>query len=115
MKILFLSLFFFSALFAENVSFWKIQKVKSWDVLNIRTLSNYTSKKLAGIPAKETCVINHGCGKDVDFEAIIHMEEEAVKSFLDQAKEDWCYIEYKGTKGWVSKYYLTPSTSTCKK
>ncbi|MDF1879842.1 hypothetical protein JHD50_00755 [Sulfurimonas sp. MAG313] len=93
----------------------KIQKVRSWDVLNIRSQSDSESKKLIGIPYKESCVINYGCGKNIDLEAMLDMEEEAVKAFLAQAQDDWCYVEYKGIRGWASKYYLTESTSACTK
>ena len=115
MKKLLLPLFLITTLFSDTVEFWEIQKVKSWDVLNIRSEANFTSKKVAGISYKETCLINHGCGQNIDLESMMHMDEEAVKAFLSQAKEDWCYVEYKGKKGWVSKHYLTKSTSTCTK
>lgn len=114
MKILFFTLLITSALFAESVSFWKVQKVKSNDSLNIRTEATHKSDKISSIPFNAQCVKNHGCGKDLDFESMMKMQEEEVKAFLAQAKEGWCYVEYKGKLGWVSQYYLSPSKTECK-
>ncbi|PHR54690.1 MAG: hypothetical protein COA44_12430 [Arcobacter sp.] len=114
MKILLLAFLLTSALFAENVAFWQVQKVKSNDTLNIRSGSTHKSEKITSIPFNETCIKNYGCGKDIDLEAMMHMQEKDVKAFLDQAKEGWCYVGYKGEKGWVNKKYLKTSTKTCK-
>lgn len=113
-KLLLLPLLLSSALLAENSNFWQVKKVKSNDVLNIRSKSDHTSKKVSSIPFNETCVKSHGCGKDIDLESMMHMQEEEVRAFLQQAKVDWCFIEYKGIKGWVNKKYLKASTKTCK-
>ena len=114
MKPLFYILLISSALFAEGVSFWKVQKVRSNDTLNIRSKADHKSDKVSTIPFDEQCLKNHGCGKDLDFESMMSMQEAEVKVFLAQAQDNWCYIEYKGKLGWVSKYYLTPSQSACK-
>jgi len=113
-KILLLSLLVSSVLFAENTAFWQIQKVKSNDVLNMRSQSTHTSDKVSSIPFNETCVKNHGCGKDINLEAMMQMQESEVKAFLEQAKEGWCFVEYQGKKGWVNKKYLQTTTQTCK-
>ncbi len=100
------------ALWAET-TYWKVQKVKTWDSLNIRKNADHTSEKLGSIPADEQCIINHGCGKDISLDAMMEMEEDAIQRFLQQAKEDWCYIDYKGLKGWVNKRYLAHSQAPC--
>ncbi len=103
-----------SSLFAENIAFWKIQKVKSNDSLNMRSKADHKSKKVSSIPYNAQCLKNHGCGKNISFEAMMNMEEEEVKAFLEQAQDEWCYVEYKGISGWVNQYYLSPSKSACK-
>lgn len=113
-KLLLLPLLLSSVLLADNTTFWQVQKVKSNDTLNIRSKSVYTSKKVSSIPFNETCVKSHGCGKDIDLESMMHMQEEEVKAFLQQAKEGWCFVEYKGNKGWVNKKFLKATTKTCK-
>jgi len=114
MKLLLLPLFLASSLLAENVAFWQVQKVKSNDTLNIRSQSTHKSEKVTSIPYNAQCVKNHGCGKDINLEAMMHMQESEVKAFLDQAKEGWCFVEYKGKKGWVNQNYLKASTASCK-
>ena len=41
------------------------------------------------------------------------MQEEEIKAFLAQSKEEWCYVEYDGNSGWVNSYYLTKSNAQC--
>ena len=113
-KLLLLPLLISSVLLAENTSFWQVQKVKSNDVLNIRSKSDHTSKKVSIIPFNEACVKSHGCGKDIDLESMMYMQEVEVKAFLEQAKTGWCFIEYKGNRGWVNKKFLKASTKPCK-
>jgi len=114
MKLILLPLMIASSLLAENVAFWEIQKVKANDTLNIRSLATYKSEKISSIPHNEKCVINHGCGKNISLEAMMDLQEDEIQIFLDQAKEDWCYVEYKGKKAWAKKHYLKASSSTCK-
>lgn len=114
MRLLILPLLLASSLLAQNVSFWQITKVKSNDALNIRALATYKSKKVTSIPYNAQCVKNHGCGQDISFEAMMNMQEDEVKAFLAQAKEDYCFVEYKGKFGWANKRYLKASTSPCK-
>jgi len=97
----------------KRIKFWQVQKVFSWDGLNIRENADYTSKKIGQIPFNATCIVNHGCGKDIDFEAIGHMEEEEIKAFLAQSKEEWCYIDHDGISGWAHSYYLSESNAEC--
>ncbi len=114
MKSILFPLLITSALFADNVAFWQIQKVKSNDTLNIRTQATHKSDKVTSIPFSAQCVKNHGCGKDISLDAMMNMQEDEVKSFLQQAKEGWCYVEYEGKFGWANQYYLKPSSSECK-
>jgi len=97
----------------KRISFWQVQKVFSWDGLNIRKNANYTSEKIGQIPFNASCIVNHGCGKDIDFEAMGNMQEEEIKAFLAQSKEEWCYIDYDGISGWAHSYYLTDSQAEC--
>jgi hypothetical protein len=103
-----------SSLYAEQIGFWQVQKVKKNDTLNIREKANHLSKKISSIPYNAQCVINHGCGKDISFEAMTNMQEDEIKVFLSQAKEEWCYVEYNGKSGWSNKYYLKASKANCK-
>jgi len=103
-----------ASLFAEGITYFKVQKVKSSDVLNIREKSDYESKKISTIPFNAQCVKSYGCGKDIDLVVMMDMQEEEVAAFLSQAKEEWCYVEQAGTLGWVNNYYLAPSTKECK-
>ena len=112
-KLLLLAFVLASCALAENITFWQVQKVKSNDALNIRAESTYKSSKLSSIPFNAQCVKSHGCGKDIDLEAMMHMQEDEVKAFLAQAKEGWCFIEYKDTKGWVNQKYLKKSSNKC--
>ncbi len=113
MKNLLLVLFISSSLFAEGIAYWQIQKVKSNDTLNIRAEATHKSKKITSIPYNAQCVKNHGCGKNIDLESMMNMQEEEIKAFLAQAKEGWCYVEYKGKKGWVNQNYLKESSKEC--
>lgn len=103
-----------SSLHAEQIGFWQIQKVKKNDSLNIREKADHTSKKISSIPYNAQCVINHGCGKDIGFQAMMNMQEDEIKAFLSQAKDEWCYVEYKGKSGWSNSYYLKASKASCK-
>lgn len=98
----------------KRITFWQVQKVFSWDGLNIRNNADYTSKKVGQIPFDASCIVNHGCGKDIDFVAMGNMEEDEIKAFLGQSKEEWCYIDYDGISGWAHSYYLTESKAQCK-
>lgn len=102
-----------SSLYAEQIGFWQVQKVNKSDSLNIREKATHTSKKVSSIPYNAQCVINHGCGKDIDFQAMMNMHEDEIKAFLSQAKEAWCYVEYNGKSGWSNKYYLKTSMANC--
>ncbi len=113
-KTLLLPFLFLSAVYAEGTSYVQVQNVKKWDALNMREKADHTSKKVSSIPYNEQCVISHGCGKDISLEAMGNMQEDEIKLFLAQAQENWCYVTYKGTFGWVNKKYLSASTATCK-
>ncbi len=102
------------SLFAQNITYLQVHNVKSTDALNIREKADHTSKKLSSIPYTEKCVINYGCGKDITLEAMGNMHEQEIKDFLAQSKENWCYIKYNKTAGWVNNKYLKPSTASCK-
>jgi len=113
MKKTFIFLLLGISLFAQN-NFLQVQKVRSTDGLNIREKADYTSKSLGKIPFNAQCVVSHGCGKNIDFEVMLNMQEEEIKAFLAQAKEEWCYVDFDGISGWSHAYYLIPSKIDCK-
>lgn len=108
-----LSLLIISSLHAEQTLFWQVQKVKSNDVLNIRETATHKANKIGSIAYNEQCVKNHGCGQDIDLDAMMNMTEEEARAFLAQAKPGWCYIEHQGKTGWVNKVYLKASQAQC--
>lgn len=103
-----------SSLFAQQIDFFKIQKVTTDDTLTIRSLASHTSEKVGSIPFDAQCVKNNGCGKEIRLEAMMQMEEEEINVFLAQAKPEWCYVEYDGKRGWVNQFYLKKSNAVCK-
>jgi len=109
-----LTLLLLSSLHAEQIGFWKVQKVKSNDSLNIREMATHKSNKVSAIAHNAQCIKNHGCGKDIDLDSMMNMTEDQVKDFLSQAKDGWCYIEHQGHTGWVNQYYLKESKEECK-
>jgi len=113
-SLLILPFLILSAVYAEGISYLQVKDVKAWDTLNMREKSDHTSKKISSIPHNAQCVINYGCGKDISLEAMMNMQEEEIKLFLAQAKENWCYISYKDNTGWANKKYLKESTAKCK-
>lgn len=114
MKQLLLLLSLSSLLLCEQVVFLQVQKVRSNDILNIREKADHTSKSIAKIPFDAKCVVSHGCGKNIDFSVMMHMEETEIQIFLDQAKEQWCYVDFDGISGWSNSYYLKESKADCK-
>lgn len=102
-----------SSLFSQQIDYFQVQKVKANDTLTIRSLSEHTSEKVGAIPFDAQCVKNSGCGKAIRLEAMMQMEEEEIKTFLAQAKPEWCYVEYGGKKGWVNQFYLKKSRTPC--
>ena len=114
MKVIFLLISLSAFIFAEQVNFLQVQKVRSNDILHIRAKADYTSESLGKIAHNAQCVVSHGCGKNIDFQAMMHMQESEIAAFLAQAKEEWCYIDYDGISGWSHSYYLTTSTADCK-
>ena len=114
MKIIFLLLSLSAFIFAEQTTFLQVQKVRSNDILHIRAKADYTSKSLGKIAHDAQCVVSHGCGKNIDFQAMMNMQEAEIAAFLAQAKEEWCYIDYDGISGWSHSYYLTESKAQCK-
>lgn len=114
-KLLILVSFLISAsLYAEQIGHWQVKKVKKNDQLNMREQSTHTSKIISRIPSNAQCVINHGCGKEIGLKAMMSMQEDEVKAFLAQSKENWCYVEYQGKLGWANRYYLKASKADCK-
>ncbi len=103
-----------SSLYAEEITYFEVKDVKSYDVLNIREKADHTSKKISGIAHNAQCVVSYGCGKDITLEAMGNMHEEEIRLFLNQSKENWCYITYQDKVGWVNKKFLKKSTGECK-
>ena len=107
-SIVFLSLFLitqnvFSA--ADGPDYWQVHGVEKEDVLNIRQAPNHKSKKIGEIPSDGQCLKNLKCEGGLTFEEFTNLTE-AEKNKIKKERPRWCYIEYKGVKGWVAGRYL---------
>ena len=90
---------------ADGPDHWEVVGVEAGDVLNIRQEPNDKSVKIGEIPPDGTCVKNIRCIGGLTFEEFTTLSE-AEKSKIKKERPRWCYIEYKGTKGWVAGRYL---------
>lgn len=89
----------------DGPDYWQVHGVDSNDVLNIRKEANWQSEKIGEIPADGQCLKNLKCvgGLTLDeFTSLSEPEKEKIK----KERPRWCYIEYKGVKGWVAGRYL---------
>ena len=90
---------------ADGPDHWQVHGVEKEDVLNIRQEPNYKSKKIGEIPSDGQCVKNLKCVGGLTFEEFTNLTE-AEKNKILRERPRWCYIEYKGVKGWVAGRYL---------
>ncbi len=90
---------------ADGPDHWKVVGVAAGDVLNIRQEPSGKSAKIGEIPPNGTCVKNIKCVGGLTFEEFTTLSE-AEKNKIKKERPRWCYIEYKGLKGWVAGRYL---------
>lgn len=72
-------------------TYYQVTGVRSGDVLNMRQYPTTRSQKVAKIPYNKECLVG-----------------------LDKASNQWVFLDYEGTKGWVySKYLKAISVDDC--
>jgi len=90
---------------ADGPDYWQVYDVETGDVLNIRKEANWQSEKIGEIPPDGRCIKNLKCVGGLTYEEFTNLSE-AEKEKIKQERPRWCYIEYKGIKGWVAGRYL---------
>jgi hypothetical protein len=90
---------------ADGPDHWEVVGVQAGDVLNIRQEPSGKSAKIGEIPPDGTCLKNIRCVGGLTFEEFTTLSE-AEKKRIQKERPRWCYIEYKGVKGWVAGRYL---------
>jgi hypothetical protein len=90
---------------ADGPDYWQVYGVAADDVLNIRQAPNWKSPKIGEIPPDGQCLKNIMCVGGLTLEEFTNLSE-AEKEKILQERPRWCYIEYRGIKGWVSGRYL---------
>lgn len=90
---------------ADGPDHWQVHGVEKEDVLNIRQEPNYKSQKIGEIPSDGQCIRNLKCVGGLTFDEFTSLSE-AEKNKILRERPRWCYIEYKGVKGWVAGRYL---------
>jgi len=89
----------------EPPAFWAVTGVAAGDVLNLRDVPNGDSKKLGGIPPNAHGLKHLGCMKP---EPDLMRWSTMSKAERDNAKLEWCRVEYQGQQGWVAARFLKP-------
>lgn len=87
----------------EGPDAYAVRGVKADDVLNIRILPDFQSKKVGEIPHNGRGIINHHCVNDVPLSMWLELSEKERENIYQKR---WCKIEYQGVTGWVSAQYL---------
>jgi len=90
---------------ADGPDYWKVRGVERGDVLNIRSEANGKAEKVGEIPPDGQCVKNLKCAGGLTMEEFTTLSE-VEKEKINKERPRWCYIEYKGTKGWVAGRFL---------
>jgi uncharacterized protein YgiM (DUF1202 family) len=90
---------------ADGPDYWQVHSVDSNDVLNIRSEPHWQSRKIGEIPPDGQCIKNLKCVGGLTFHEFTTLSE-AEKQRITKERPRWCYIEYKGIKGWVTGRYL---------
>ena len=91
---------------ADGPDYWKVQKVRSNDVLNMRVEPNWQSNKVGEIPYNGTCLKTLECVGGLTFEEFTTLSEAEQKKIMKK-RPRWCKVKFKDTTGWVSGKYLT--------
>ena len=90
---------------ADGPDYWQVYGVESGDVLNIRNEPDWESEKIGEIPPDSQCIKNLKCIGGLTYDEFTSLSE-AEKEKIKRERPRWCYIEYKGLKGWVAGRYL---------
>ncbi|WP_455218791.1 SH3 domain-containing protein [Kaarinaea lacus] len=90
---------------ADGPDYWQVHGVASDDVLNIRSEANAKAEKIGEIPPDGQCIKNLKCIGGLTMEEFTTLPETE-KEKIKKERPRWCYIEYKGVKGWVAGRYL---------
>lgn len=90
---------------ADGPDYWQVYGVASDDVLNIRSEPDWQSRKLGEIPPDGKCIKNLRCVGGLTFKEFTTLSEEEKQRIIKE-RPRWCYIEYKGIRGWVAGHYL---------
>ena len=93
---------------ADGPDYWQVHGVANDDVLNIRSEPDWQSRKLGEIPLDGQCIKNLRCAGGLTLHEFTTLSEEE-KQRITKERPRWCYIEYKGIKGWVAGRYLRES------
>lgn len=92
----------------DGPDFWKVQKVRSNDLLSMHEKPNRESKKIGAIPHNGTCLKNLECVGGLTLDELIERSEAEQKKILKK-RPRWCKVQYKKTIGWVPGKYLKES------
>ena len=90
---------------ADGPDYWQVHGVEQGDVLNIRQEANWQTRKIGEIPPDGQCIKNLKCVGGLTYEEFTKLSE-AEKLKIKKQRPRWCYIEYRGIKGWVAGRYL---------
>ena len=90
---------------ADGPDHWEVVGVEAGDVLNIRQDASAGAAKIGEIPPGGTCVKNIRCIGGLTLEEFTTLSE-ADKNKIKKERPRWCFIEYKGIRGWVAGRYL---------
>ena len=90
---------------ADGPDHWQVHGVEAGDVLNMRQEPDWKSPKIGEIPPHGKCLKNLRCVGGLTFDEFTNLSE-AEKNKIKKERPRWCYIEYKGLKGWVAGRYL---------
>ena len=96
---------------ADGPDFWQVNGVASNDVLNIRSEASAKSEKVGEIPTDGQCIKNLKCVGGLTMEEFTNLSD-AEKEKINKERPRWCYIEYKGIKGWVAGRFLREGACT---
>lgn len=90
---------------ADGPDYWQVHSVDSNDVLNIRSEPHWQARKIGEIPPDGQCIKNLRCVGGLTFQEFTTLSDDE-KQRISKERPRWCYIEYKGIKGWVAGRYL---------
>jgi len=96
---------------ADGPDYFKVHGVASNDVLNMRSKSNPSSKKVGEIPPGADCVKNFGCKGGLTISEFMDLSKKE-QAVIQRKRPRWCQVEYRGVKGWVSARYLGEGSCT---